>query len=167
VSRERKLTVKIPPGIATGQRMRLSGEGEHGVAGGPPGDLYVVVHVKEHPFFKRDGDDLYCELSVAFPTLVLGGTIEVPTLDADHSLSVPAGTQTDTMFRLRGKGMANVSGRGQGDLFVVVKAAVPKRLTKEQKRLVEELGESLSGTRRRDDEDGEKPFFERVKDIFG
>jgi molecular chaperone DnaJ len=167
VTRERKLTVKIPAGIATGQRMRLSGEGEHGVAGGPPGDLYVVVHVQEHRSFKRDGDDLYCELTVAFPTLALGGTIEVPTLGEAHSLSLPAGTQADTMFRLRGKGMPNVSGRGHGDLFVMVKPDVPKKLTKEQKRLVEELGHALGSTSRKDDDDTDKPFFERVKDIFG
>jgi molecular chaperone DnaJ len=171
VTRERKLTVKIPAGISTGQRLRLSGEGEHGGSGGPAGDLYVVVHVQDHPFFKRDGDDLYCELAVPFPTLALGGTIDVPTLEEESSLEIPHGTQADTLFRVRGKGMPNVSGRGHGDLFVMVKPSVPKKLTKEQRRLLEELGKSLNAsreaTRDKGNGDADKPFFERVKDIFG
>jgi molecular chaperone DnaJ len=167
VTQERKLTVKIPAGIATGQRLRLSGEGEHGAAGGPPGDLYVVVHVKEHPFFKRDGDDLYCEIAVTFPTLALGGAISVPTLADAASLDIPAGTQADSVFRLRGQGVPNVSGRGHGDLFVMVKPTVPKKLNKEQKRLLEEFARSLHGGREKANGDAEKPFFERVKDIFG
>src|ERR671913_1139080 len=96
ISRERKLTVKIPAGIATGQQLRLNGEGEHGTAGGPPGDLYVVVHVQEHPFFQREGDDLYCELPINFPTLALGGSVRVPTLSGNEDLHVPAGTQPRT-----------------------------------------------------------------------
>jgi molecular chaperone DnaJ len=167
VTKERKITVKIPAGIATGQRLRLYGEGEHGAGGGPSGDLYVVLHVQEHPFFKRDGDDLYCELSVPFATLALGGKIQVPTLDDPTSLDVPAATQADTTFRLRGKGVANVSGRGHGDLYVIAKPAVPKKLTKEQKRLLEEFSRSLDGDRDKGDGDAEKPFFERVKEIFG
>ncbi|MGE3844094.1 MAG: molecular chaperone DnaJ [Vicinamibacterales bacterium] len=164
---ERRLTVKIPAGIATGQRLRLQGEGEHGVGGGPAGDLYVVVHVQEHPFFKRDADNLYCEVAVHFPTLALGGHIDVPTLlDGATELEIPAGTQADTVFRVRGRGMPSVSGRGSGDLFVMVKPAVPKKLNKEQKRLVEELSKSLAGTADRGG-DPDKPFFERVKDIFG
>jgi molecular chaperone DnaJ len=168
VTRERKLTVKIPPGIATGQRLRLYGEGEHGSAGGPPGDLYVVVHVQEHRFFQRDGDDLYCEMPINFPTMALGGTIRVPTLDGREELHVPAGTQPGTRFRLRGKGMPNVSGRGHGDLHVIARVAVPKKLTKEQRNLVEELGRALpQESLEPDAADQEKPFFERVKDIFG
>jgi molecular chaperone DnaJ len=167
VSKDRKLTVKIPAGIATGQRLRLNGEGEHGMGGGPPGDLYVVVHVQEHPSFKRDGDDLYCEVAVAFPTLALGGTIDIPALDDTASLDIPAGTQADSIFRVRGKGMPNVSGRGHGDLFVVVKPAVPKKLTREQKRLMEEFAETMASPRGKSNGDAEKPFFERVKDIFG
>ena len=168
VAKERKLTVKIPAGIATGQRLRLYGEGEHGALGGPPGDLYVVVHVQEHPFFQRDADDLYCEMPIAFPTMALGGTIKVPTLNGREELVIPAGTQAGARFRIRGKGMPNVSGRGQGDLHVIARVAVPKKLTKDQKRLLEELArtmpeEKLDG----DTEPGDKPFFERVKDIFG
>lgn len=170
MTRERKLTVKIPAGIATGQRLRLHGEGEHGLAGGPPGDLYVVVHVQEHPFFQRDGDDLLCEASVNFPTLALGGSIQIPTLDGDASLSIPAGTQSGARFRLRAKGLPNVSGRSRGDLHVIVRAAVPKKLTKDQKKLLEQLGqtmtpEKIDPTARPDG--AEKPFFDRVKDIFG
>jgi molecular chaperone DnaJ len=168
VGRERKLTVKIPAGIATGQRLRLYGEGEHGTAGGPAGDLYVVVHVQEHPFFHREGDDLYCEMPMPFPTLALGGSVKVPTLDGREELHVPAGSQPGARFKLRGKGMPNVSGRGHGDLHVIARVTVPKKLTKEQKHLLEELArtlpqEKLDG----DDETSEKPFFERVKDIFG
>jgi molecular chaperone DnaJ len=169
VGRERKLTVKIPAGIATGQRLRLYGEGEHGSAGGPPGDLYVVVHVQEHPFFQRDGDDLYCELPVSFPIMALGGTVKVPTLDGREELHVPAGTQPGGRFRIRGQGMPNVSGRGRGDLHVIARVEVPTRLTKEQKQLLEELRKTLSPAALEEDTDdsSDKPFFERVKDIFG
>jgi molecular chaperone DnaJ len=168
ISKERKLTVKIPAGIATGQRMRLYGEGEHGSAGGPPGDLYVVVHVQEHSFFHRDGDDLYCEMPISFPTLALGGSIKVPTLNGHEDLHIPGGTQAGAKFRIRGKGMPNVSGRGHGDLHVIARVSVPKKLTKEQKRLLEELGKTLKNeTLSGNPLDAEKPFFERVKDIFG
>jgi molecular chaperone DnaJ len=170
ITRERKLTVRIPPGIASGQRLRLYGEGEHGVNGGPPGDLYVVVHVKEHPFFQRDGDDLVCEAPVSFPILALGGAIEVPTLDGVTAINVPAGTQTGARFRVRGKGMPNVSGRGRGDLHVVVRPAVPRKMTKEQKKLLEQLAkvmpqETIDPNVSAKTE--ERPFFEKVKDIFG
>ena len=168
VGRERKLTVKIPAGIATGQRMRLYGEGEHGSAGGPPGDLYVVVHVQEHSFFHREEDDLYCEMPVSFPTLALGGTIKVPTLDGREDVHVPGGTQPGTRFKLRGKGMPHVNGRGHGDLHVIARVAIPTKLTKEQKQLLEELARTLPQEKPDADDDGaDKPFFERVKDIFG
>jgi molecular chaperone DnaJ len=168
VARERKLTVKIPAGIATGQRLRLYGEGEHGSAGGPPGDLYVVVHVQEHPFFHREEDDLYCEMPISFPTLALGGNIKVPTLNGREEVNIPAGTQPGARFKLRGKGMQHVGGRGHGDLHVIARVAVPKKLTKEQKQLLEELSRTLPQEKLDDEADGdEKPFFERVKDIFG
>ena len=169
IAKDRKLTVKIPPGIATGQRLRLHGEGEHGSAGGPPGDLYVVVHVQEHSFFHREGDDLYYELPIGFPTLALGGSIKVPTLNGREELHIPAGTQAGARFKLRGKGMPNVSGRGHGDLHVIAGVAVPKKLSKEQKHLLEELAKSLPQQDLDLDrgDSGEKPFFERVKDIFG
>ena len=165
VAHERKLTVKIPAGIATGQQLRLAGEGEHGSAGGPPGDLYVVVHVQEHAFFHREGDDLFCELPIHFPTLALGGTVKVPTLDEREDLSVPAGTQPGARFRLRGKGMPNVNGRGRGDLYVIARATVPKKLTKEQRHLLEQLSATMPAQSDVDEAE-EKPFFERVKGMF-
>lgn len=168
VGRERKLTVKIPAGISTGQRLRLYGEGEHGTAGGPAGDLYVVVHVQEHPFFHREEDDLFCELPIPFPTLALGGSVKVPTLNGREDLHIPGGTQAGARFKLRGKGMPNVSGRGHGDLHVVARVSVPKKLTKDQKHLLEELAKTLPPERfEAGGEDADKPFFERVKDIFG
>jgi molecular chaperone DnaJ len=169
VGRERKITVKIPAGIATGQRLRLYGEGEHGTAGGPAGDLYVVIHVQDHPVFQREGDDLYCELEVGFPTLALGGEIRVPTVKEDDELTVPAGTQPGARFKLRGKGMPSVTGRGHGDLYVGVRVAVPRKLTRDQKHLLEELAKTLpqAPVEVSSGDAGEKPFFEKVKDIFG
>jgi molecular chaperone DnaJ len=168
IGRERSLTVKIPAGIATGQRLRLYGEGEHGSAGGPAGDLYVVVHVQEHPFFHREEDDLYCELTIPFHTMALGGEVKVPTLNGREELSIPGGTQPGARFKLRGKGMPNVSGRGHGDLHIIARVGVPKKLTREQRLIVEELARAMPD---RTDGDGadaaDKPFFERVKDIFG
>jgi molecular chaperone DnaJ len=167
--RERKLTVKIPAGIANGQRLRLYGEGEHGTAGAPAGDLYVIVHVQDHPSFHREGDDLYCELPLTFPTLALGATLPVPTPSGEpHDVDIPAGTQSGARFKIRGKGMPSVTGRGHGDLYVIARAVVPKKLTREQKQLLEQLArtmpqENLDAGKTPD----ERPFFERVKDIFG
>ncbi len=169
IGRERKITVKIPAGIATGQRLRLYGEGEHGTAGGPPGDLYVVVHVQEHSVFHREGDDLYCELPVPFPILALGGELRVPTVKGEEEIDVPSGTQAGARFKLRGKGMPNVSGRGHGDLYVIARVAVPKKLTREQKHLLEELAKTMPQAPLDEaaGDGAEKPFFEKVKDIFG
>ena len=144
VTKERKLTVQIPPGIATGQRLRLQGEGEHGAAGGPPGDLYVVIQVHDHEFFRRDGNDLYCEIPVNFPTLALGGDVKVPSiLGEPEPLKVPEGAPAGSTFKLRGKGMPDVSGRGRGDLFVTVQAAVPRKLTKDQRAILDSLAKAL------------------------
>lgn len=169
VTRDRKLTVKIPAGIASGQRLRLYGEGELGVMGGPPGDLYVVIGVRDDDVFRRDGDDLFCEVAVSFPTLVLGGDIHVPTLDGDDTVRIPEGTVTGTVFRLRGKGMPNVNGRGKGDMHVRVQARTPKKLTKEQRALFEKLAKLLPADTaevRRHGGDEEKGVFDRVKDLF-
>jgi molecular chaperone DnaJ len=166
---ERKLTVKIPPGISTGQRLRLYGEGEAGLAGGPPGDLYVVVHVQDHPIFRREGDDLYCEVPVSFPTLALGGEIEAPTLDGTERIQIPDGTQSGTEFRLRGKGMPNVSGRGRGDLHVAVLVSTPRKLTREQRHLLEQLAQVIKVEKpqpRRPSKQEDRGVFDRVKDIF-
>jgi molecular chaperone DnaJ len=170
VQKERKLTVRIPAGIATGQRMRLSGEGEAGPAGGPSGDLYVVIHVQDHPFFQRDGNDLFCEIPLNYPTVALGGDIRIPTLDGDEPFTVPEGTQSGTTFRVRGKGMPDVSGRGRGDLLVTVKVVTPKKLTREQKKMLEQFGASLPKDKfepTANDEQDDKGIFGRVKDIFG
>ncbi len=172
VPKDRKLTVRIPAGIATGQRLRLQGEGEHGTLGGPPGDLFVVVQVQDHPFFRRDGNDLYCEIPVNFPTLALGGEIRVPlVLGETEPLKVPEGTPTGTTFRVRGKGLPDVSGRGKGDLLVTVQARVPRKLTKEQRKLLDQLARALPEDkfepRATDGEHDERNLFERVKDIFG
>ncbi|MBI1875716.1 MAG: molecular chaperone DnaJ [Acidobacteria bacterium] len=169
VVKERKLTVKIPAGIASGQQLRLVGEGERGSTGGRAGDLYVVVHVQDHPALKRDGDDLYCEVAVNFPTLVLGGEISVPTIDGDEPVRVKEGTAADSLMTLRGKGMPNVSGRGRGDLHIRLRVSVPRKLTREQRQQLEELSRSLPPAQlspRRDDEEG-RTVFDRVKDIFG
>jgi molecular chaperone DnaJ len=170
VTQERKLTVRIPAGIATGQRLRLNGEGEGGPGGGPSGDLYVVVHVQEHPFFHREGNDLFCEVPVNFPTLALGGKITIPTLDGEEQLSIDDGTQSGETLRLKGRGMPDVSGRGHGDLHVTVKVVTPKKLSRDQKKLLEQLAASLpkeafEPTPRGEQDD--KGIFERVKDIFG
>ena len=172
VSRDRKITVKIPPGIATGQQLRLQAEGEAGSAGGPPGHLYVVVHVQEHEFFRHDGNNLYCEIPVNFTTLALGGEIQVPTLDEPETVKIPEGTQTGTTLRLRGKGMPDVSGRGRGDLFATVQVQTPKKLTKEQKHLLEQLARLLPKDKfeprpRGEQEQDERNLFDRVKDMFG
>lgn len=168
--RERKITVRIPAGIATGQRLRLSGEGEGGAGGGPSGDLYVVIHVQEHEFFHRDGQDLLCEIPLNFATMAVGGKITVPTLDGTQTLSVPEGTQTGATFRLRGHGVPDVSGRGHGDLLVTVRVVTPAKLTKDQRKLLKQLADSLpqdafEPTPRAHHED--RGIFERVRDIFG
>jgi molecular chaperone DnaJ len=170
IQQEKKLSVRIPAGIATGQRLRLTSEGEAGPAGGPSGDLYVVVHVQDHPFFQRDGNDLYCEVPLNFPTLALGGEIKIPTLDGHEPFTIPAGTPTGSTFRIRGRGMPDVSGRGQGDLLVTVKVSTPKKLSKEQKKLLEQLAATLPKEEFEPTplvEQGDKGLFDRVKDIFG
>jgi molecular chaperone DnaJ len=171
VTRERKITVKIPAGIATGQQLRLQGEGEAGSGGGPPGHLYVVVHVREHEFFRRDGTNLFCEIPVNFTTLALGGEIQVPTLDGVETVKIHEGTQTGTSLRLRGKGMPDVAGGKKGDLFATVQVQTPRKLTKEQRHLLEQLSAALPQEafqpRARTDDPDERNLFDRVKDMFG
>jgi molecular chaperone DnaJ len=171
IEQTRKLTVKIPAGIATGQRLRLAGEGEAGTLGGPSGDLYVVIFVREHEFFQRDGNNLHCTVPLAFTTLALGSEIKVPGIDGEETVKIPESTQTGTTFRLRGKGMPDVGGRGRGDLLVTVQAITPKKLSKEQRKLLEQLAATLPEQRvkpkERDDEDDDRGIFGKVKDIFG
>ena len=170
IPKERKITVRIPAGIATGQRLRLSGEGEAGPSGGPAGDLYVVIHVQDHPFFQRDGNDLFCEIPLNYPTLALGADIKIPTLEGEENFTVPESTQSGATFTLRGRGMPDVSGRGRGNLIVRVKLVTPKKLTREQKKLLEELAATLPKEKFQPtpaDEQDDKGLFDRVKDIFG
>ena len=174
VQKERKLTVKIPAGIATGQQLRLQGEGEAGAGGGPAGSLYVVVHVQEHTFFRRDGVNLFCEVPVNFTTVALGGEIQVPTLDGPEKVKVPEGTQTGTTLKLRGKGMPDVGGRGRGDLFATVQVLTPRKLTKDQRKVLEELAAALPKEKFEprphghvDETSDERNLFDRVKDMFG
>ena len=172
VTAERKIKVRIPPGIATGQQLRLQNEGEAGYAGGPSGSLYVVIHVQEHDYFRRDGMNLFCEVPVNYTTVALGGEIDVPTLDGVEKVKVPEGTQTGTTLRLRGKGMPDVNGRGRGDLFATVQVRTPKKLSKEQRQAIEQLAKVLPKDkfepRKRDEEQQEeRNLFDRVKDMFG
>lgn len=142
---EKTLSVKIPPGVDTGDRIRLAGEGERGVRSGPPGDLYVEVAVRAHPIFERRGGDLLCETPIGFATAALGGEVEVPTLDGAVRLKIPEGTQTGRQLRLRGKGVKPLRGRGPGDLLCRVVVETPVRLTSRQKELLRELDSTLAG----------------------
>lgn len=161
VEREKQMEVKIPAGVETGSRLRVSGEGEAGTQGGVSGDLYVVIHVAEHEQFERQGSNLYEAVPITFAQAALGAEIMVNTLDDDEKLKVPMGTQTGTVFRLRGKGMPVLGGRGRGDLFVSVTVVTPTTLTREQRRLLEQLSEVES----KDLEN--KGLVDKVRDIFG
>jgi molecular chaperone DnaJ len=161
VEREKQMEVKIPAGVETGSRLRVSGEGESGVQGGAPGDLYVVIHVAEHEQFERQGSNLYEAVPISFAQAALGADIMVKTLDGEEKLKVPMGTQTGTVFRLRGKGMPALGGRGRGDLFVSATVMTPTSLTREQRKLLEQLADVES----KDLED--KGLVDKVRDIFG
>lgn len=158
-----RIKLKIPAGIDDGSRLRSGGHGEAGLRGGPSGDLYVVVHVREHSVFSRDGDDLFCELPVPFVTAALGGEVHVPTLDGKASVKIPAGTQIGTMFKLRGKGMPHLRGGGHGQLLVRVAVEVPTKLTAAQRHKLEEFADSCG----EQNTPLTKSFFERARDFFG
>lgn len=168
VQETKTLSAKIPAGVDTGDRIRLSGEGEAGERGGPSGDLYIEVQVKQHAIFTRDGANLYCEVPISFVTACLGDEIEVPTLNGKVKLTIPAETQTGKTFRLRGKGVKPVRGGSVGDLLCKVQVETPVHLTKEQRALVEKLGESLSGGGKHHSPqehswtDGVKSFFDKL-----
>ena len=161
VLRQRTVDAKIPAGVETGSRLRLQAEGESGVQGGPPGDLYVVIHVAEHEEFERQGNNLYASIPITFAQAALGSEINVKTLNEDQSLKIPAGTQTGTVFRVRGQGMPVLGGRGKGDLFVSVSVITPTSLTREQRKLLEQLAKIET----QDLED--KRLVDKVRDIFG
>jgi molecular chaperone DnaJ len=162
VPRTAKLNLRIPPGVDTGSRLRSAGNGEAGAAGGSPGDLYIVLTVKEHELFERQGDDLFCDIPIKFTLATLGGTIEVPTLSGKASLKIPAGTQSGTTFRLRDKGMPNLRGGRHGDQLVRVHVEVPGSLSSEQRRLLEEFAR-VSGDAQ---EPTSRSFFEKAKKFF-
>ncbi|SDN43820.1 molecular chaperone DnaJ [Alkalicoccus daliensis] len=163
VKKRKKIHIRIPAGVDTGQQIRVAGQGEPGTNGGPAGDLYVVFNVKEHEFFQRDGDDIFCEMPITFVQSALGDEIEVPTLEGKVKLKVPAGTQTGTHFRLRGKGAPNVRGAGQGDQHIQVKIITPKKLSDRQRELLREFSEE-SGSQAPDEQS--ENFFAKVKRAF-
>ena len=169
VQKNKTLSVKVPAGVDNGDRIRLSGEGEAGENGGPPGDLYVQISVREHKIFQRDGTDLYCEVPIAVAVASLGGELEVPTLDGQVKLKIPAETQTGKMFRLRGKGVKSVRSSVTGDLMCRVVVETPVNLTKEQKELLEKFDRSLREDKKNHSPkasswlDGVKKFFEDMK----
>src|SRR3984957_12462993 len=165
VRRARKLAVKVPAGVDTGDRIRLAGEGEAGRNGGPAGDLYVEVQVREHPIFERDGEHLSCEVPVSFATAALGGSVIVPTLDGEVTIRVPAETQSGRVFRLKDKGVKPVRGGARGDLFCRVVIETPVKLGAEQRELVRQLEESLRGDSHRHAPRAHG-FFEGVKRFF-
>ncbi len=168
IQKHKTLSVKVPAGVDTGDRIRLAGEGEAGENGGPAGDLYVQIHVKQHPIFERDDANLYCEVPIPFTTAALGGELEVPTLEGKVSLKVPGGTQTGKLFRIRGKGIKPVRGGAVGDLLCKVVVETPVNLSDEQKDLLEKLDESLQGGGRKHSPnasswlDGVKSFFKEM-----
>ena len=161
VEREKQMEVKVPAGVETGSRLRVQGEGESGTQGGPAGDLYVVIHIAEHEQFERQGSNLYASLPITFAQAALGADVSVKTLEEDEKLKIPMGTQTGTVFRLKGKGMPVLGGRGRGDLFVAVSVVTPTSLTREQRKLLEQL-EAIES---KDLED--KGLVDKVRDIFG
>jgi molecular chaperone DnaJ len=143
VKKNKVLEVNIPPGIDEGQRIRLSGKGEPGMNGGPPGDLYVEIHLTRHEVFQREGEDLHCEVPIGFSTAALGGEIEVPTLNGKASIAVPEGTQAGKTFRLRGKGIKGVRASYPGDLYCHIVVETPVRLNEKQKKLLRDFETSV------------------------
>ncbi|MGC3990014.1 MAG: DnaJ C-terminal domain-containing protein [Chthoniobacteraceae bacterium] len=162
VEAKSRIKLKIPAGIEDGSRLRSSRNGEAGIRGGAPGDLYVVIHVKEHNIFQREEDNLYCEVPVSFVAATLGGEIRVPTLEGKASLKIPAGTQSGTTFKLRSKGMPVLNSSAVGDLMVTVLVEVPTKLNAEQRKKLEEFAE-LCGD---DNTPIHKSFFEKAKELF-
>lgn len=153
------LSINVPAGVDAGSRLRMTGEGEPGAYGGPPGDLYIIINLKEHEFFKRSGNDIYCELNITFPQAALGAEIEVPTLNGSANLKIPPGTHAGKTFHLRGKGIPKLGGHGKGDEVVIVNIDVPKHITPRQRELLEEFAK-ISGSRT------EKTFKSKLMDIF-
>jgi molecular chaperone DnaJ len=165
LEREKTIELRIPPGVDTGTRLRVAGEGEPGPNGGPAGDLYVVLEVKEHPFFERRGADLYCTIPVSIAQATLGTELQVPGLNGEEKLKLPEGTQSGAVFRLKGKGLADPRGGGKGDLYYHVRVLTPTKLTRDQRKLIEQLGATMKVENRPADRNSS--VFDKVKDIFG
>jgi molecular chaperone DnaJ len=165
IEKEKTIDLRIPAGVDTGTRMRVQGEGEVGVNGGAPGDLYVVLEVKDHPFFERRNADLYCTIPITIVQAALGTEVQVPGLNGEEKLKIPEGTQSGAVFRIKGKGLPDPRGGGRGDLYYHVQVLTPSRLTREQRKLMEELGMTLK-VENKPAERGTS-FFDKVKDIFG
>lgn len=163
VEKHVNVKVSIPAGIDEGQQIRLGGKGEPGINGGPPGDLYIVIHVRPHDYYRREGDNIYCELPLTFTQAALGDEVEVPTVHGKIKLKIPSGTQTGKVFRLKGKGVPNVHGRGQGDQHIQVKVITPTNLTSRQKELLREFNE-IAGNDPIDEQ--EDSIFKRFKKAF-
>ena len=166
IKQHKTLSVKIPAGVDEGDRIRLAGEGEHGVNGGPPGDLYVQIHLKQHAVFTRDHNDLHCEMPISFTTAALGGEIQIPTLDGAASIKIPPETQSGRVFRLRGKGIKGVRSHTHGDLMCHVVVETPVSLTERQKELLRELEESSKGSDHKHNPRA-KSWMDKVKEFFG
>jgi molecular chaperone DnaJ len=164
IERERTLDVQVPAGVDSGTRLRMTGQGEPGTNGGPPGDLYIFLEVKEHTFFERRGADLYCTIPLSIPQAALGTKIMVPTLRGEEQLQIPEGTESGQIFRLKGQGLPNPHG-GKGDLYVNIHVVIPSKLSREQKRLFEQLGHTLKIEN--SPVERSSSFFDKVKDIFG
>ncbi|MGH9743186.1 MAG: molecular chaperone DnaJ [Candidatus Acidiferrum sp.] len=165
IEREKTIELRIPPGVDSGTRLRVTGEGEPAPNGGAPGDLYVVLDVKEHSFFERRGADLYCTIPLSVAQAALGTELQVPGLNGEEKLKVPEGTQSGAIFRIKGKGLADPRGGGKGDLYYHVRVLTPTKLTREQRKLLEQLGASLKVENKPADRNS--TIFDKVKDIFG
>jgi molecular chaperone DnaJ len=164
---EKVLSVKIPAGVDSGDRIRLTGEGEAGPPGTPPGDLYVEVRVREHDIFRRDGDDLHCEVPIRISQAALGDVVNVPTLDGEAEIRIPAETQAGKVFRLRGKGVKSVRSRSAGDLYCRVVVETPVNLTAEQRELLEKFEATFSGEEGRRHSPRSATFLDGVKSFLG
>ena len=162
---EKTIELRIPPGVDTGTRLRVAGEGEPGPNGGPAGDLYVVLEVKEHPFFERRGADLYCTIPISIAQATLGTELQVPGLNGEEKLKIPEGTQSGAVFRIKGKGLADPRGGGKGDLYYHVCVLTPTKLTRDQRKLMEQVGATLKVENKPADRNSS--IFDKVKDIFG
>jgi molecular chaperone DnaJ len=162
VQRDHIILVKIPAGVEDGTRIRYGGEGEAGRFGGPSGDLYVVLTVKAHAFFERDGDDLHCSMPISFPQAALGAELEVPTLEGPATIKIPEGTQSGKVIKLKGKGVPHLNASGKGDLLVEIRVQTPTKLSKQQRELMEQLSESMAI----ENAPHGRGIFDKVKDIF-